>query len=252
MFTNKSRKDDSITTCGFVCYKEGMREKDKRDDDLYVNYRAETRTNCKAKMSIVNTNGKFEVYNFVEEQNHDLHLPQKTHMLACHRKLTEVQAQEIELADNSGLTQRAAFDLMSNHIDAEAQITNIFWADAHIVLDYGYFGEVISFDTTYCTNKANRPLALFGGLNHHKGIVIFGAALLYDETVASFKWLFETFLKAHGGRKPQTIFTDQDQAMARAIQEANGEYCFCVIRKKWQFVVVVGSLRHLVYFVVML
>ncbi|KAF7844425.1 ent-kaurenoic acid oxidase 1-like [Senna tora] len=42
-------------------------------------------------------------------------------------------------------------------------------------------------------------LLCFGGLNHHKGIVIFGAALLYDETVASFKWLYETFLKAHGG-----------------------------------------------------
>ncbi|KAF7807605.1 protein FAR1-RELATED SEQUENCE 5-like [Senna tora] len=45
-------------------------------------------------------------------------------------------------------------------------------------------------------------------MNHHKGIIIFGAALLYDETVASFKWLFETFLKAYGDRKPQTIFTD--------------------------------------------
>ncbi|KAF7826488.1 protein FAR1-RELATED SEQUENCE 5-like [Senna tora] len=47
-------------------------------------------------------------------------------------------------------------------------------------------------------------------INHHKGIVIFGAALLYDKTMASFKWLFETFLKAREDRKPQTIFIDHD------------------------------------------
>ncbi|KAF7844475.1 protein FAR1-RELATED SEQUENCE 5-like [Senna tora] len=180
---------------------EGVRGIDKRDDDRYVNHQAETRTNCEAKMSIRNTNGKFRVYKFVEEHNHDLHLLHTTHMLACHRKLTEVQAQDIELAHNSGLTQRATYDPMGsqvgeglildilNWIDGEVQITNIFWADARMVLDYGYFGEVVSFDTTFCTNKANRPLALFGGLNHHKRIVIFGAALLYDETVACYEYM---------------------------------------------------------------
>ena len=64
---------------------------------------------------------------------------------------------------------------------------------------------------------------MFSGLNHHREIVIFGAALLYDETVASFKWLFEIFLKAHGEKKPQTMFTDQDQAMARALREVMPE-----------------------------
>jgi len=44
-----------------------------------------------------------------------------------------------------------------------------------------------------------------------------GATLLYDETIPSFRWLFETFLKAMGGEKPKTILTDQDAAMANAI-----------------------------------
>ncbi|KAF7815090.1 protein FAR1-RELATED SEQUENCE 5-like [Senna tora] len=121
-FTNKSKKDGSITSCGFVCCKEGMRVKDNRDDDLYVNHRAETRTNCEVKMAIVNTNGKFKVYKFVEEHNHNLHLQHTTHMLACHRKLTEVQAQEIELADNSGLRQRATYDLMSSHVGGRVNL----------------------------------------------------------------------------------------------------------------------------------
>jgi len=46
--------------------------------------------------------------------------------------------------------------------------------------------------------------------------VIFGAALLYDETTASFQWLFETFLKTMCAKKPKTIFTDQDRQMAKA------------------------------------
>ncbi|KAF7811816.1 protein FAR1-RELATED SEQUENCE 5-like [Senna tora] len=102
-----------------------------------------------------------------------------------------------------------------------------------MILDYSHFGDVVSFDTTYCINNAHRPLAIFSGFNHFKGGVIFGAALLYDETAASFKWLFETFLKANLQKKPQTIFTDQDQAMAKALREVMSENLqpipFCVL-----------------------
>jgi zinc finger SWIM domain-containing protein 3 len=104
-------------------------------------------------------------------------------------------------------------------LDSEEQITNIFWVDARMIIDYAYFGDVITFDTTYGTNKELRPLGVFTGFNHHRGVVIFGAALLYDETAESFKWLFESFLNAHAGKKPQTIFTDQDAAMAKALPE---------------------------------
>ena len=33
-------------------------------------------------------------------------------------------------------------------LDTEEQITNIFWADAQMILEYGQFGDVVSFDTT--------------------------------------------------------------------------------------------------------
>ncbi|CAM8901653.1 unnamed protein product [Rhodiola kirilowii] len=102
-------------------------------------------------------------------------------------------------------------------LDSEEQITNVFWADAKMIMDYGIFGDVVSFDTTYKINEANRPFAVFVGLNHHRQTVIFGAALMYDETTASFIWLFETFLKAMCGKPPQTFFTDQDAAIAKAV-----------------------------------
>ncbi|CAN1187134.1 Protein FAR1-RELATED SEQUENCE 7 [Linum perenne] len=42
---------------------------------------------------------------------------------------------------------------------------------------------------------------------------------MYDETAESFQWLFHTFLRCMKGKKPETIFTDQDAAMAVAIRE---------------------------------
>ncbi|GAU48039.1 hypothetical protein TSUD_136070 [Trifolium subterraneum] len=86
-----------------------------------------------------------------------------------------------------------------------------------MLFDYGYFGDVVSLDSTYCTNSSHRPLAVFSGFNHHRKAVIFGAALLYDETAESYKWLFETFLEEHKQKTPRTVFTDQDQAMAKAL-----------------------------------
>lgn len=74
-----------------------------------------------------------------------------------------------------------------------------------------------SFDTTYRTNKANRPFAVFVGFNHHQETIIFGATLMYDETIDSFTWLFEIFLEVMSSKAPKTMFTDQDATMARAI-----------------------------------
>ncbi|CAN0876191.1 Protein FAR1-RELATED SEQUENCE 5 [Linum grandiflorum] len=96
---------------------------------------------------------------------------------------------------------------------------NIFWADGRSIVDYKHFGDVLCFDTIYRTNKYGRPFAPFVGVNHLKETVIFGAALLYDETIPSFKWLFGAFLSAMGGKQPKTILADQSTIMARAIQE---------------------------------
>ncbi|KAM0846990.1 hypothetical protein ACQ4PT_055318 [Festuca glaucescens] len=107
----------------------------------------------------------------------------------------------------------------SIQVDEDDLITNIFWADSKIVLDYAMFGDVICFDTTYRKLDDGRPFGLIVGVNNHKKTVVFGAALLYDETAESFAWLFRTFLKVMSGKHPRTILTDEDAAMAKAISE---------------------------------
>jgi hypothetical protein len=49
-------------------------------------------------------------------------------------------------------------------------------------------------------------------------MMVFSAALMYDETSESFKWLFETFLNAHSGKRRKTFCTDQDFAMGKAVE----------------------------------
>jgi zinc finger SWIM domain-containing protein 3 len=85
-------------------------------------------------------------------------------------------------------------------------------------MDYTCFGDAVSFDTTFQTNKFEMPFAPLLGTNHHKQTIIFGAALLYNETIESFIWLFNTFLAAMSGKHPSTIFTDQCAAMSATIR----------------------------------
>ena len=49
---------------------------------------------------------------------------------------------------------------------------------------------------------------MFVGINNHKQTIVFGAAVLYDEIALTFEWLFDTFARAIGGKKPKTILTD--------------------------------------------
>jgi zinc finger SWIM domain-containing protein 3 len=57
-------------------------------------------------------------------------------------------------------------------MDCEEQIINIFWPDAKMIMDYAQFGDVISFDTIFGTNKENRHFSVFVRFNHSREMVI--------------------------------------------------------------------------------
>ncbi|XP_028092702.1 protein FAR1-RELATED SEQUENCE 5-like [Camellia sinensis] len=107
--------------------------------------------------------------------------------------------------------------LYSVQLDSEEQITNIFWTDAQMIMDCGQFGDAVTFDTTYKLNSAPRLFTSYVGFNHHRETIIFGAALIYDETADSFIWFFRKFLETMSSKAPKTIFMDQDATMAKAI-----------------------------------
>lgn len=102
-------------------------------------------------------------------------------------------------------------------LDINDKVSNIFWADDNMVVDYNYFGDVVLLDTSCRVNKDFKPFVQFIGVNHHNQVVIFAAALLYDDTVESLKWLFHTFLETMSGKKPKVILTDQDAIVVEAV-----------------------------------
>ncbi|CAN6171826.1 unnamed protein product [Urochloa humidicola] len=98
-------------------------------------------------------------------------------------------------------------------------ITHLLWINGKSRHQYQYFGDVVTFDTTYCTNLYKMPFGLFVGVNNHFQTTIFGGVFMRDETIPSFEWVFEEFLSMMGGKLPQTIFTDQCAAMAAALSK---------------------------------
>jgi MULE transposase domain len=97
-------------------------------------------------------------------------------------------------------------------------LKNIFWVDGRARRTYQEFGDVITFDTTYQTNKYSMPLTPFIGVNHHRHSIFFCIALLRREDAQSFCWLFQIRLKAMYEKHPRAIITDQDPAMKKAIE----------------------------------
>ncbi|KAA8535905.1 hypothetical protein F0562_028383 [Nyssa sinensis] len=103
--------------------------------------------------------------------------------------------------------------------DNDHSAGNIFWADATSRMNYSHFGDTVRFDTTYRTNRYRAPFATFTGLNHHGQPVLFGCALLLNESDASFIWLLQTWLHAMSGRSPVSITTDPDRLIQMAVVE---------------------------------
>ncbi|XP_074299672.1 protein FAR1-RELATED SEQUENCE 5-like [Silene latifolia] len=104
-------------------------------------------------------------------------------------------------------------------VDENKCLAGVFWADPICIKNYMLFGEVLSADATYRTNKYDMVFVPFTGVDHHKRCITFGAALLGDESIECYTWLFKTFLEAMGGCQPRIIITDQDKSMKSVVPE---------------------------------
>ncbi|XP_057719767.1 protein FAR1-RELATED SEQUENCE 5-like [Arachis stenosperma] len=102
-------------------------------------------------------------------------------------------------------------------LDVDKRLENLFWCDGTSRYDYSIFGDVLGFDATYGHNKYKCPLVIFSGVDHHMRTVVFGYAILSNESEASYLWLPRSFLEAMKGKQPKSIITDGDLAMKSAV-----------------------------------
>jgi hypothetical protein len=97
--------------------------------------------------------------------------------------------------------------VFSVQLDDNENLKSLMWTSGRSRSLYQYFGDAVTFDTTYDTNIYKMPFGMFVGVNNHFQSVIFAGVLLTSETNADFKWAFEEFIAMMGGKAPSTILT---------------------------------------------
>ncbi|XP_074313885.1 protein FAR1-RELATED SEQUENCE 5-like [Silene latifolia] len=90
-------------------------------------------------------------------------------------------------------------------VDEDNCLAKLFWADAQARMNYSLFGDTITFDPTYGTNKYRMAFTPFTGVDNHKKSVTFAAALVDHENDGSFIWVLKKFLDCMGNKEPRAF-----------------------------------------------
>ncbi|WOH10397.1 hypothetical protein DCAR_0729866 [Daucus carota subsp. sativus] len=191
----------------------------------------------------------WEITSLELEHNHEVVTPSKMSLIRRERHVTAAQRNLIKTLHASGVPPRQQMNIFgqmhggveqvgfnSQHLrnvvrdfrkdnmgvnDAQAGLDLLkclVWVDPRSMMAYRNFGDVVAFDITYRTNRYAMPFVPFTGVNHHYQSIVFGFALVRDELKTTFEWVLSTWLEAMEGNEPLAIITDQDQAMAAAIE----------------------------------
>ncbi|XP_071920746.1 protein FAR1-RELATED SEQUENCE 5-like [Coffea arabica] len=228
-YLNKN-KDGVTMSRRCSCCKEGVKRK-YECDVMPKRTRKPTKIGCGAKIVIVLLRGtmKYRVHDLILEHNHELHIIQCAYIMSSQRKVSVAQGFQFEISKDTGFSLKQSHEFMGKEAGGMGNMgytrddvkrylrmrreRSLKYGEAGMLIDYNFFRDIVTFDTTYKINKEYRQLGVFVGFNQHKQIVIFGAALMYDETIDSFKWVFGIFLEVMCGKHSSIIRTDQDHAM---------------------------------------
>ena len=75
--------------------------------------------------------------------------------------------------------------------DEENKLEHIFWSPNHCFDWYQKYGDVVVFYTIYKVNAYDMPFGIFVSVNNHGKTILFGCALLQNETASAFWWLMK-------------------------------------------------------------
>ncbi|KAG8366505.1 hypothetical protein BUALT_Bualt17G0087000 [Buddleja alternifolia] len=195
-------------TAAYMFYNEYARlagfsvrkSKDKRDVSV-KSHRPETRNGCCAMMKVDGRfTGKFKVVSFVADHNgHDLVSPSKSHLLRSHRSINAILGSQADDMERSGIAPKAGFALMAKQAGGREQVGFIFE-------DY----------KNYLRSKRTMEMKIVDE----------------DDLIANILWVDAQMMAdyAHFGdsnvrKKPMTMLTDQDAAMAKALAEKWPDTC---------------------------
>ncbi|XP_020272496.1 protein FAR1-RELATED SEQUENCE 5-like [Asparagus officinalis] len=166
---------------------------------------ASYRVGCNTKIiARLNLDGRWEISVVVLEHNHGLS-PSKSCFFRCNRRISAHVRHQINLNDQAGIKINKNFSSLVHEVGGyenllcdEKACRNLVDESRRLRLGkdgrsreaYKEFGEVVTFDTTYLTNKYDMPFEPFVGINYHGQSILLGCWLISKEDTKTFIWLF--------------------------------------------------------------
>ncbi|KAK7262593.1 hypothetical protein RJT34_30168 [Clitoria ternatea] len=205
---------------------KGMMFKVKKNSNMHVERTIEINHEAKVEMkntiqSLVCDVGQYENLSFVEQDVRN-HVKKERRTIGKEGDGKALMSYFLRMQEQN---RNFFYDV---DLDDVFRVKNVFWVDARSRATYDSFGDVVTFDTTYLTNKYNLPFVSFVGVNHHGQYVLLGCGLLSSEDTESFVWLFESWLRCMSGNPPEGIVTDQCKAIQNAVR-----LVFPTTRHRW-------------------
>nr|GEU92387.1 hypothetical protein [Tanacetum cinerariifolium] len=161
---------------------------------------------------------KYTLTTFDVEHNHELDRIEYKHLSKAERRLTYNEQLFIIKAANANIGARHEFtkDFSFDYFVEDAELCGLFWVDELAKCNYKEFGDIVSFDATYKTNKYAMVFVPFMAIDNHRRSVTVGSRLLKKETSKAYGWLLRAFKKAFV-RAPNIVATHQDETMRLAV-----------------------------------
>ncbi|KAH9782936.1 protein FAR1-RELATED SEQUENCE [Citrus sinensis] len=243
--TSRKDSDGIFRNVTFACGRSG----ETRSKSVKIlKPQPNAKTSCNARLRAgLGDDGKWTIRSLNLEHNHVLLTPTKSKYFRCNLSLNTYAKKMLDVNDRAGIRLCKNYQSLvieasghenvtfierdcRNHVQKERRL-RLGDGDAAALQNYfmkvqaednreAYkeFGDVVTFDTTYLTNKYDMPFAPFVGVNHHGHSILFGCGLISHEDIETFTWLFRTWLSCMSNSAPNGIITDQDRAMKVAIQ----------------------------------
>ncbi|XP_015939870.1 protein FAR-RED IMPAIRED RESPONSE 1-like [Arachis duranensis] len=143
--------------------------------------------------------------------------------------MAEANASEMNNMKDAGVSTPRIYAMLANQkvedpylyyehiVDVKGVLQALFWCDGRSQLDYEVFGDVLAFDATYKKNKLC-PVVVFFGVNNHNQTVIFGSALVTDESKEVYVWLLQQLLTVMKEKTLVSVITDGFPSIKFAIE----------------------------------
>ena len=103
-------------------------------------------------------------------------------------------------------------------LEEDQSLTKLFFSTKLMFENFQDYGEILIVDTTYNTNYYSAPLFILSGVNNNYGNILFGIALINDETGSTYSWVLTQF-KDIMKKDPLLIISDSDPSLIEAINK---------------------------------